>query len=70
MIAYFKLLIISGKLISFYSAESSYVKKRSRDQLLQKKANLGRVKRETMVAWPGLLEAWLAPTSVKYHGNL
>ena len=20
--------------------------------------------------WPGLLEAWLALTSVKYHGNL
>ena len=23
-----------------------------------------------LLAWPGLLEAWLALTSVKYHGNL
>ena len=23
-----------------------------------------------MMSWPGLLEAWLALTSVKYHGNL
>ena len=23
-----------------------------------------------LINWPGLLEAWLALTSVKYHGNL
>ena len=32
--------------------------------LLMLEVNLG------VKTWPGLLEAWLALTSVKYHGNL
>ena len=33
-------------------------------------ADIAFIMSSSMSAWPGLLEAWLALTSVKYHGNL
>ena len=39
-------------------------------EMFSKCAQFKRQKTESLAIWPGLLEAWLVLTSVKYHGNL